>query len=151
MMGLTKLSAGDGYTYRIRQVAALDTTERGRGSLEAYYSAKGESPGSWLGTGLEGLGITVGAPVTEAQMRHLFGQGHHPNTGQPLGRPFKEYPPRAGYREAVTAAYRSFNADRGRPEGSQIGEDVRARLQSDPDFAAGFVVRSCRDAEVPLL
>src|SRR4051812_28779565 len=32
-MGLHKLTAGDGYTYLIRQVAALDSTERGFSSL----------------------------------------------------------------------------------------------------------------------
>ena len=131
MMGLTKLSAGDGYTYLIRQVAALDATERGRSSLEAYYSAKGESPGRWLGQGLAGLSIAVGMPVTEAHMRNLFGAGHHPVTGVPLGRAFKVYPPRQEYRKSVAAAYRSFNSDRGEPEGARIAEDVRARLKSE--------------------
>jgi hypothetical protein len=92
MMGLTKLSAGDGYTYLIRQVAALDSTGRGRSSLEAYYSAKGEAPGRWIGQGLTGLGIETGGPVTEAHMRNLFGAGHHPVTGVSLGRAFKVYP-----------------------------------------------------------
>jgi hypothetical protein len=41
MMGLHKLTAGDGYMYLIRQVAASDATERGRASLSDYYSAKG--------------------------------------------------------------------------------------------------------------
>jgi hypothetical protein len=41
---LRKLTAGDGYLYLIRQVAASDSTERGRNTLSEYYSAKGESP-----------------------------------------------------------------------------------------------------------
>lgn len=41
MMGLHKLTAGDGYTYLTRQVAAADSTERGAASLAEYYSEKG--------------------------------------------------------------------------------------------------------------
>ena len=44
-MSPKKLTAGDGYTYLIRQVAAHDSTERGYDSLSGYYSEKGESPG----------------------------------------------------------------------------------------------------------
>ncbi len=44
-MSLHKLSAGDGYTYLTRQVAAADDTNRGYGSLGDYYEQKGESPG----------------------------------------------------------------------------------------------------------
>ena len=55
MMSLHKLTAGDGYLYLIRQVAAADSTERGRSTLSDYYSAKGESPGRWVGSGLASL------------------------------------------------------------------------------------------------
>ena len=44
-MTLHKLSAGTGYEYLTRQVAALDSTEKGATPLADYYSAKGESPG----------------------------------------------------------------------------------------------------------
>src|SRR5215475_12937028 len=76
MMGLHKLTAGDGYTYLTRQVAALDSTEKGHTSLGDYYAQKGESPGRWLGSG---LGISPGEPVTAAKMKALFGEGRHPN------------------------------------------------------------------------
>lgn len=66
-MGLAKLTAGDGYTYLTRQVAAHDSTEKGRGSLEDYYSEKGESPGQWCGAGCAGLGIQPAERVPEAQ------------------------------------------------------------------------------------
>jgi hypothetical protein len=46
MMTLHKLTAGDGYTYLTRQVAAHDSTERGYSSLGDYYAAKGESAGT---------------------------------------------------------------------------------------------------------
>jgi conjugative relaxase-like TrwC/TraI family protein len=95
-MSLHKLTAGDGYVYLIRQVAAADSTERGRSALSDYYSAKGESPGRWMGSGLASLSdtgarsaapstiekawqVAEGSQVTEAQMRALFGEGLHPN------------------------------------------------------------------------
>ena len=93
---LHKLTAGDGYLYLIRQVAAHDSTERGRNTLSEYYSAKGESPGRWVGSGLASLSNTgardvsdraiqeiwtvpEGSEVNEAQMAALFGEGLHPN------------------------------------------------------------------------
>lgn len=91
-----KLTAGDGYMYLIRQVAAVDGTDKGRSSLADYYSSKGESPGRWIGSGLAGLGEPIGrdwsdpmiaetwsvergSEVTESQMKALFGEGKHPN------------------------------------------------------------------------
>ncbi|TPG25591.1 MobF family relaxase [Mycolicibacterium hodleri] len=96
VMTLHKLTAGDGYLYLVRQVAAADSTERGRSSLADYYSAKGETPGRWLGRGLAALSDTgqcdvnpqvrediwtveAESGVSEAQMRALYGEGLHPN------------------------------------------------------------------------
>ncbi|WP_308207294.1 MobF family relaxase [Mycolicibacterium murale] len=95
-MSMHKLTAGDGYLYLVRQVAAADSTERGRSALADYYSAKGESPGRWTGRGLAALADTgareisdqvrqqvwavdQGSVVTEEQMKALFGLGWHPN------------------------------------------------------------------------
>lgn len=95
-MSLHKLTAGDGYLYLVRQVAAADTTERGRSALSDYYSTKGESPGNWVGNGLAALShtgarpvspqavkeiwtVAAGSQVSEAQMAALFGEGLHPN------------------------------------------------------------------------
>src|SRR4051794_12793748 len=78
-MTLHKLTAGDGYTYLTRQVAAQDSTERGHKDLADYYSERGESPGRWWGHGLAGAELAVGSIVDEAQMRSLFGEGRHPN------------------------------------------------------------------------
>jgi hypothetical protein len=44
-MSLHKLTAGSGYDYLTRQVAALDATEKGHTGLAAYYIERGESPG----------------------------------------------------------------------------------------------------------
>lgn len=85
-MTLQKLSAGSGYEYLTRQVAALDSTEKGRTPLAEYYSAKGESPGRWTGSGLVKIsGLGSGDAVTAEQMKHPFGSGSDPLTGTPLG------------------------------------------------------------------
>ena len=44
-MSLHKLTAGSGYDYLTRQVAALDATEKGHTGLAAYYTERGETPG----------------------------------------------------------------------------------------------------------
>jgi hypothetical protein len=91
-MTLHKLSAGSGYEYLTRQVAAGDGTEIGRRGLEDYYEAKGESPGRWTGSGLVGIdGLRSGDRVTSEQMRNLFGAGRHPLTGEALGAPYRVY------------------------------------------------------------
>jgi hypothetical protein len=78
-MSLHKLTAGSGYDYLTRQVAALDATEKGHTGLASYYTERGESPGVWVGSGMEGIdGLDVGDPVTAEQMRALFGCGLHP-------------------------------------------------------------------------
>jgi hypothetical protein len=78
-MSLHKLTAGSGYDYLTRQVAALDATEKGHIGLASYYTERGESPGVWIGSGLDGIdGLAVGDAVTAEQMRALFGCGLHP-------------------------------------------------------------------------
>ncbi len=95
-MGMHKLTAGTGYLYLVRQVAAHDRTHTGQESLGDYYSSKGETPGRWGGRGLAGLAagregfvatdlsaplwtVEPGSEVTEDQMMALFGLGVHPN------------------------------------------------------------------------
>jgi hypothetical protein len=77
-MSLHKLTAGSGYDYLTRQVAALDATEKGHTGLASYYTERGESPGVWIGSGMDGIdGLAAGDPVTAEQMRALFGCGLH--------------------------------------------------------------------------
>jgi conjugative relaxase-like TrwC/TraI family protein len=84
-MSIHKLSAGSGYDYLTRQVAALDATAKGHVGLASYYTERGESPGSWVGSGLAGIdGLNAGDPVTAEQMRALFGAGSHPLAAQRL-------------------------------------------------------------------
>ena len=78
-MSMHKLTAGSGYDYLTRQVAALDSTEKGHTGLAAYYAERGEKPGVWIGSGMAGIdGLNAGDPVTAEQMRALFGAGMHP-------------------------------------------------------------------------
>ena len=78
-MSVHKLTAGSGYDYLTRQVAALDATEKGHTGLASYYTERGESPGVWIGSGMDGIdGLAAGDPVKAEQMRALFGCGLHP-------------------------------------------------------------------------
>lgn len=78
-MSVHKLTAGSGYEYLTRQVAALDATDKGHTGLADYYEAKGESPGTWVGSGMAGMGgLDSGDPVAADQMLNLFGLGLHP-------------------------------------------------------------------------
>jgi conjugative relaxase-like TrwC/TraI family protein len=84
-MSIHKLTAGSGYDYLTRQVAALDATAKGHIGLASYYTERGESPGVWVGAGLVGIdGLEAGDAVTGEQMRALFGAGMHPLATQRL-------------------------------------------------------------------
>jgi conjugative relaxase-like TrwC/TraI family protein len=153
-MSLHKLSAGDGYTYLTRRVAAADDTNRGYGSLGAYYDQKGESPGVWLGSGLDSFGgsvpeFRVTGEVTEAQMTALFGEGRHPNAdvierrlqregvcgraldrATKLGQEYRTYDSNP-FRERLAARYREHNHRLDRAHGAPIEADVRARIRTE--------------------
>jgi conjugative relaxase-like TrwC/TraI family protein len=84
-MSIHKLSAGSGYDYLTRQVAAFDATAKGHVGLASYYEERGESPGVWVGSGMVGTdGLQAGDPVTAEQMWALFGVGMHPLATQRL-------------------------------------------------------------------
>ena len=84
-MSIHKLSAGSGYDYLTRRVAALDATERGHLGLASYYTERGVSPGVWVGSGVPGIdGLSAVHAVTAEQMRALFGAGMHPLAAQRL-------------------------------------------------------------------
>lgn len=126
-MTIHKLSAGSGYAYLTRQVAVLDSTEKGATPLADYYSAKGESPGRWVGSGLVSIdGLAIRDLVSAEQMKHLFGTGAHPLTGDALG---------AAYRTYNNADVDDFNAAvarRVRTEGGARGSyDTLARARTE--------------------
>ncbi|WP_280483942.1 MobF family relaxase [Nocardia farcinica] len=107
---LHKITAGDGYEYYTRHVAAHDATEPGGGALANYYIARGETPGQWIGSGLPDLAmrfqdkpvavstVETGSAVTAEQLKALFGQGVHPQA--------------AGIRSSVTAQALAAGATR---------------------------------------
>ena len=157
-MSLHKLTAGDGYTYLTRQVAVVDSTERGSASLGEYYTEKGESPGRWMGSGLAGLdtsgaglnAVDPGSAVSEAQMLALFGEGRHPDAtaieerliGEGmhpsealvqtrLGIPYAVYEGSTRFRQVVARRFVAHNVAVGRKGNTAIEDEVRARIRTE--------------------
>lgn len=100
------MSAGDGYKYLLRTVAAADGNRSLSTPLTRYYMEEGTPPGRWLGTGVAALGkgeIQVGDRVSKHQLQLLMGAGHDPITDQPLGRSFPIYKSEAKRIEARIA------------------------------------------------
>jgi conjugative relaxase-like TrwC/TraI family protein len=90
------MSAGDGYKYLLRTIAAADGDRSLSTPLTRYYTEEGTPPGTWMGSALHSLGdgeLTVGDEVSEAQLQLLIGMGRDPITGDPLGRAFPKYAP----------------------------------------------------------
>ena len=88
------MSAGDGYKYLLRTVAAGDGKRLLSTPLTRYYNAEGTPPGRWMGDGLGGLGgglVVGGGVVTETQLQLLIGLGRDPVTGESLGRAYPVY------------------------------------------------------------
>jgi hypothetical protein len=150
-MSLHKLTAGDGYTYLTRQVAAADATDKGHTSLGDYYTQKGESPGVWVGSGLSGLdGVDADQHVSAEQMKALFGEGRHPNADKigaamitagaspaaagrasALGRAFCVYDHAPPFRVEVAQRFAAHNAAIGARWDAPIPPEVRARIRTD--------------------
>jgi DNA primase catalytic core len=150
-MSLHRITAGSGYDYLTRQVAAMDSTERGHVGLASYYTEKGEIPGRWIGSGVAGIeGLLAGDIVTAEQMQSLFGSGHHPLAAQRaavagnpnateqdmldairLGQPFKVYANDISpYRLEVARRLEALNKANGRPTKAASIED-RARIRTE--------------------
>ena len=151
-MSLHKLTAGSGYDYLTRQVAALDSTEKGHTGLASYYTERGETPGVWIGSGSEGIdGLTAGDPVTAEQMRALFGCGLHPlaelrqqqlegpdltqrdyQDAARLGAPFKIVDSDVSpFRLEVARRIAAINSAAGLPAGAPLPAADRARVRTE--------------------
>jgi conjugative relaxase-like TrwC/TraI family protein len=151
-MSVHKLTAGAGYDYLTRQVAALDSTEKGHTGLASYHTERGESPGMWIGSGLDWIdGLTAGDPVTAEQMRALFGCGLHPLAelrqqqleGQDLtqsdyqdaarlGAPFKIVDSDVGpFRLEVARRFTAIRTAAGLPAGAPLPAPERARVRTE--------------------
>jgi conjugative relaxase-like TrwC/TraI family protein len=151
-MSIHKLSAGSGYDYLTRQVAAFDATEKGHVGLASYYTERGESPGTWVGSGLAGIdGLSVRDAVTAEQMKALFGAGLHPlatqrleqldaaelsdaniNAATRLGAPFKIYTGEiSAFRVEVAKRIAAQHAASGKPADEAISATDRARVRTE--------------------
>jgi len=167
VMTIHKITAGDGYTYLTRQVAAGDSSpERGKSTAE-YYTETGNPPGTWMGMGLAGLGVS--GPVSEEQMTALFGQGLHPNAeavmtqyrrdhvgagmtdrqlkkvneqarkAVSLGRPFPEYRDLGPFDERVAERLEAIRREAGRePTGAEEKKVKREEARRQRRAVAGF-------------
>lgn len=63
------MSAGDGYTYLQRTVAAGDGDRSLSTPLARYYAEPGTPPGRWLGSGVAALGHGELAPGAQCRRR----------------------------------------------------------------------------------
>src|SRR5690625_3022410 len=104
------MSAGDGYKYLLRTVAASDGDRSLSTPLTRYYSAEGTPPGRWTGAGLSALGsgqLVPGDEVSGAQLQLLVGMGRDPITRAPLGR---AYPVYKSAEQRVQARFEALNS-----------------------------------------
>src|SRR5699024_9032932 len=65
------MSAGDGYKYLLKSIAAGDGDRSLSTPLTRYYAEAGTPPGFWMGSGLGRLGhgdLVEGGQVSEAQL-----------------------------------------------------------------------------------
>lgn len=149
VMTLHKLTAGTGYEYFTRNVAAMDSTEKGHLSLADYYSLKGEKPGHWVGSGLAGIdGLEAGDVVTADQMLSLFGLGDHPlaterlaaltratdrdiRDAMQLGQRFGVYPGMTDFSIELTQRISDWNLAHGRAASDSVPAEVRAELRTE--------------------
>ncbi|MEW1552285.1 MobF family relaxase, partial [Streptomyces tsukubensis] len=78
-MDIELVTVGQRYRYYMRQVLAGHGSRPARGSLREAQAEAGVPAGRWTGRGLAALGLAEGEEVTEDQLRHLFGEGRHPD------------------------------------------------------------------------
>src|SRR5665647_2898895 len=165
-MSMHKLTAGDGYRYLTRHVAAGDAGLGAGDSLTGYYEQSGNPPGRWYGHGLAGLDaesiarLVPGDLVSEEAMAAVFGHGTDPLTGAPLGRPYPRYDktadavpgsPETPGRHAVVGYDLTFTAPKSVSVLWALGDDAtraqvhgahRAALTSALEFVEAKVVRT---------
>src|SRR5450759_4880473 len=151
-MSIHKLTAGSGYDYLTRQVAAQDATEKGHTGLASYYAERGETPGQWIASGMAGIdGLDAGDVVTAQQMQALFGSGHHPLAEQRreqlqgpglsdrdyqgvtrLGMPFQVFSGDvSAFRLEVARRIAGVNEAAGLPSDWPVPADQRARVRTE--------------------
>ena len=153
-MSMHKLTAGDGYAYLTRHVAAGDAGLDAGASLTAYYEQTGNPPGRWFGAGLAGLGdasrrLRPGDVVSEQAMTAVFRDGVDPLTDDALGRPYPRFDD--GKRHAVVGYDLTFTAPKSASVLWALADDAtratvyaahRAALASSLEFVEQRVIRT---------
>jgi conjugative relaxase-like TrwC/TraI family protein len=76
------ITAGQMYSYYLRQVVVGDGRRPARTPLVQAQEEAGVPAGRWMGRGLAVLGLAAGDVVTEAQLPNLFCEGRHPQADQ---------------------------------------------------------------------
>src|SRR5450830_61557 len=155
VMSMHKLTAGDGYAYLTRHVAAGDAGLDAGASLTAYYEQTGNPPGRWFGEGLAGLGhgggarLRPGDVVSEHAMTAVFRDGVDPLTDDALGRPYPRFDD--GRRHAVVGYDLTFTAPKSVSVLWALADDAtrttvyaahRAALASALEFVEQRVIRT---------
>ena len=171
------LSAGDGYAYYTSETVTGDVKREAGRELGDYYTADGNPPGVWVGSGIAALGVD--GTVTEQQMKALFGEGRHPNADQmtidaqaagksadeamaltKLGRGYYSYEQgTTDLREKINTGYSDFervnhcepNADERRTirvrEGAQAFRQAKGRQPADKEELGRFITAASRPTQ----
>jgi len=177
MMTVHILSAGDGYAYYTNEVATGDAKRESGRDLGDYYTADGNPPGVWVGSGLSALGVS--GVVTEEQMKALYGEGLHPNAeamiiaaqaegkgvveahaAVKLGRAYYGYSTggtdlsakiETGYGDFTRMNHREPNATERRVirarEGAQAFRDAKGRQPADKEELGRFITAATRPTQ----
>ena len=142
-MSIRVMSAGRGFEYLLKSVVAGDGDRDLGTPLTRYYTAEGTPPGTWLGSGLAGLGrdgagrLREGDEVTEAQLARLLGSGTDPVTGGQLGAAYPMLQPPS---RRIAARIAKLDASLGGAERAEqvqaIRDEEHARASRTP--VAGF-------------
>lgn len=120
------MSAGDGYRYLLKSVAAGDGDRSLSTPLTRYYTEAGSPPGFWLGTGIAAFGrgnLPVGSRASEQQLHLLIGMGRDPLTGAPLGRAYQQF---ASVAERVEERTKKLNPNLDRDYRAQLVAQIEA-------------------------
>src|SRR5450830_1248182 len=152
-MSMHKLTAGDGYAYLVRHVAAGDAGLEAGASLTAYYEQTSNPPGRWFGEGLASLGdasrpVRPGDVVNEQAMTAVFRDGVDPLTDDALGRPYLRFD---DGKHAVVGYDLTFTAPKSASVLWALADDAtrttvyaahRAALASSLEFVGQRVIRT---------
>src|SRR6195952_1100479 len=177
MMTMHVLSAGDGYAYYTSETTTGDVARDSGRELGDYYTADGNPPGVWAGSGLDALGVT--GIVSEEQMKALFGEGLHPDADRiireaqvngktaeqaqdaaRLGRGYYSYEQGAtGLRAAIDEGYARFartehrdpDAEERRAirvrEGAQAFREAKGRPPADNEELGRYITAASRPTQ----